>query len=116
MRDGEGVTAPNWRTEAARAGIRPWPYCRRTMASLGGKAVEVPDLSDPGTLSKFDIALAVRCGMRADRAAGGVTVTIGDFTLGFRRNGDTFTGIATFIRTPHDPLLARVEAWASVTT
>lgn len=53
LRDGEGVTAPNWRTEAARAGIVPWPHCRRTMANLGGKAVEVPDLSDPGTLAEF---------------------------------------------------------------
>lgn len=47
------MTAPNWRTEAARAGIEPWPYCRRTMANLDGKAVEVPDLSDPGTMAEF---------------------------------------------------------------
>lgn len=47
------MTAPNWRTEAARAGIRPWPYCRRTMANLDGRAVEVPDLSDPVTLAEF---------------------------------------------------------------
>jgi len=110
------VNAPNWPTEAARAGIKPWPYCWRTMANLDGRAVEVPDLGDADTLAKFDIALAVRCGMRADRAASGVDVVIGDCTIGFRRNGETFTGIATFIRTPGDPLLARVEAWASVRT
>ena len=109
----------DWRTEAARAGIKPWPYCRRTMANLDGRAVEVPDLGDGETLAAFDVRLGLRFRIPEPMLADGVIVTVmgadGPWpTLGIRPAGATATGHACFVSTG-DPLLARVQAWASVT-
>ena len=107
---------PHWRVEAARAGIKPWPYCRRTMANLDGRAVEVPELDDADVLAAFDRRLAIRMGATPSQASEGVVVDVGRRTIGAgsMTNEGGWPWSADLPRVeeePFDPYLVRIAAW-----